>query len=279
MHIVLVMCFYDRLGRWKKHLKRGVTLLQLKYYKYIKQLLEKKDNVKLDFILVGSEKEKSRQTVIEAGLSPDYYYEFCQENYTSVYKVIQDKYQFGYNTAINKYKDTMDVLLTNGSSDFVPIKFFEELIKNELSNSENIPYYYGISSLKLPSSFIFYIFNNTDNCYFVKDSKMKWNGRIIDFEPAHCNFCGGIYGFTKHLLKKINYKISLKDGNENILEKSLINNFNAVPKPLCNWFLNYKIADQDVTNCYDLKKDLVNIKVYNGKDDEVNNFLYLLKNL
>lgn len=47
MHIVLVMCFYDSLGKSNRFKKRNVTLLQLKYYKYIKDLLKEKHGVKI----------------------------------------------------------------------------------------------------------------------------------------------------------------------------------------------------------------------------------------
>jgi hypothetical protein len=275
MNIVLVMCFYDSFGKFNKSEKRNVTLLILKYYKYIKELLKKNHGVKMDFVLVGSEKEASKQTVIDSGLSSDYYYEFSQENYNSHRKIIQDKYEYGYRVALQKYKNTLDLLLTNGSSDFIPTKFFEGLIKNELLNTNNQPYFYGISSLKFKNSFIFYMYDNINNCYFVSDNTRK--DRPNETVCRGINFVGGIYGFNKQLLNNINYKISLPDGNEYVLESEMISK-KAVPKSLCNWFINYKISSQDVTSMAYVQR-VLNIVKYNGECDEINNFVSLLKKL
>ena len=233
LNIVLVMCFFDETEN-----KENITILQLRYYKYLKELLKKEYEVNIDFILLGSEKEKSQKTVIRSRLPLEYYYEFNQEPYLHQH-LVQCKYEYGYRVAIYKYPN-LDILLSNGSCDFIPVKFFRELVITELSNKECNPYIYGIKSNNLPNSLIFLILNDLNNCYTIDNIRRSG-------VPITSKFCGGIYGFNKYLLKNINYDILLTNGHEHLLELMMIENFKAIPKTICDWFINYKIQGCDIT--------------------------------
>ena len=253
------MCFYD-----KTKSKEQITLKQLKYYLYIKKLLFKK-NINIDFILVGSENNKSRNTILNAGFTNNEYYEFNQKKYNSILKIIEKKYLFAWNIAIKKYPK-LDILLTNGSSDFIPINFFINIHRNY---NPNIPYLYGINGFKKKGNIIL-VNNNINNKYILKNINHR---EIYNF-----NFLGGIYGFSKKLLENINNNLILPEGNEYELEKYLMKFGNPVINYLTNFFVNYKIDNSECTS-FDIINDLYNIEKYNNDNSEINNFLEFINNI
>lgn len=241
LNIVIVMGFYD-----KNKIKEELTKVQLYYYKLVEESLI--DKVNLNFVIVGSEKEKSEQTIYDVGFTKNDYLEFNQNifdsndkraPYQKVSILIGKKYDYGYKYAINNYPE-LDILLTNGSSDFIPLSFFKNLIKNYSSNEPQI---FGIEDLYNGHKGYIYLISNTLND-IIKLKGIKGPAIVKDMK---LNFCGGIYGFNKKLIQNLNNTISIPRGNEYVLEQNCINNGNAIPYSNCNWFINFKINNCDVT--------------------------------
>jgi hypothetical protein len=260
LHLVYTMPFYD-----KNKQKEEITLKQLKYYKYIQNVLI--NIAVMDFVFVGSEKEKSKKLVLQAGFSETEYYEFDQTPYQkNVLKIIENKYLFGLDTAIKKYP-SLDVLLMSGSSDFTPLCFFKNLIKNY---DKNIPSIYGINGFKSNGCMIL-VENDIQNShifYKIDNNRMIFNVELMT----------GILGFNKKMLIDIDHKLILPNGNEYLLEKYILKN-GGVVNMCCSFNVNYKISNCEYTSFKNLKMVHKKIEKYKNNIEDVNKFLKFIDNL
>jgi len=259
---VLTMCFYD-----KTPYKQQITFAQLKYYQYIKNIL-KENNIVLNFVLVGSEQEKSKQLVLNAGFREDEYYEWSQPNNMSVLNIIENKYMYAYQKAFDNYPN-LTMLITNGSSDFIPIDFFYNLIEDDITNTE--PILYGIQNFGKDGDkgYVIEVENTLNNMYCLKRMPEMF---------LKTNFLGGIYALNKKLLININYKMYLPKGNEYELEKYLLAIGKAKPKSLTDFFLNYKVYNCDVTSIQDIHR-LYKLQKYSGDNNKVEQIVNFIKGI
>lgn len=266
LNLVLTMCFYD----YSDKSKMAITQAILKYYKYIQTRLHKLD-VNIDYVLVGSENEQSKNLVLNSGFTENEYFEWDQTPFRdNVFKIIENKYHFAWKTATNKYPN-LDVLLTNGSSDFIPFIFFENLIK---FYNKDIPVVYGINSYKY-NGFIILVDNDIQNTYIINNIIDKRTNQRVNV-IYNTEFIGGIYAFNKPLLKRINYNLKIPNGDEYQLERFLISS-GAKIKKLCNHFINFKYNKCDCTPFQTLF-DCYHINKYSNSDPDILNFLKLIHN-
>jgi hypothetical protein len=234
LKIVLTMCFFDN----NNNNKTKITKLMMKYYLFLRNHL--KDQINIKYLLVGSEKNKSKDLVLNLGFEKDEYIEYKQQNISKL-DIIERKYLFAWETAMKLYPD-LDILLTNGSSDFICINYFENLIKNFKYNEPQI---YGINNFNNNGS-VYLLNNNFDNIYQLNSIKNKFINSTT--------FIGGIYGFNKRLLNNLNNKLILPKGNEYKLEEYCLKNGNAVIYFNSNFFINFKIDKSDYTSFKTINK-------------------------
>lgn len=165
MKLVIVMPFYD-----KTYQRECITSLQLRNYIFTRQYIENKyKDVKMHFLLIGSEKEKSLNLIKTNGFSNDEYCEFDQSPYGSVLDIIENKYIYGLSIAKQRHPD-MDILFINGSNDIVDYLFYENAIakfKNDKS-----PQIYGINGFKKGGS-SYFCENNINNILVLNDKSFK----------------------------------------------------------------------------------------------------------
>jgi hypothetical protein len=183
LKIVLTMCFFDN----NNNNKTKITKLMMKYYLFLRNHL--KDQINIKYLLVGSEKNKSKDLVLNLGFEKDEYIEYKQQNISKL-DIIERKYLFAWETAMKLYPD-LDILLTNGSSDFICINYFENLIKNFKYNEPQI---YGINNFNNNGS-VYLLNNNFDNIY--KPTRLDKN--II---KEHIHFFS-FYSFLKDLYNNL----------------------------------------------------------------------------
>lgn len=257
---VLTMCFYD-----KTPYKEQITFAQLKYYQYIKNIF-KENNIVLNFVLVGSEKEKSKQIVLNAGFREDEYYEWSQPNDMPIVNIIENKHMYAYEKAFNDYPN-LQMLISNGSSDFIPIEFFYNLIKEDIVNHTE-PILYGIQNFGEygDKGYVIEVENTLNNMHILKK---------VPNQLRKTNFLGGIYALNKQLLININYKMYLPEGNEYELEKYLVTTGKANTKSLTDFFLNYKVYNCDYTSIETILKIYRPEKYFgdNSKVEQIVNFI------
>jgi hypothetical protein len=226
-----------------------------------------KDKADIHFLLVGSEGIISKEVVSNLGFRENEYLEYKQVD-KCVYKIIERKYLFAWKTSIDLYPD-LDILLTNGSSDFIPITYFENIIHFYNEDESQL---FGINGFNDGGSV--FLLNNTFNDIYQLSTIN--NARIQEM-----NFIGGIYGFSKKLLENVNYNLILPRGNEYVLEKYCLETGKAKLYYSCDYFINFKIDKADVTNFKSIKDIYKPIKIlkYSDKNEMFYLFYNLLKEL
>jgi hypothetical protein len=200
-------------------------------------------SIQFDFMLCGSEGEYSKSLVIKEGFKSTEYIEYKQPdtskmNYGQIANVIGLKHEFMYKTAIATYP-TFNILLSSGSSDFIPTSFFDNLLKI----NSTTPLCLGITPYH-KQGFV-YILNFAEkgeekgkeyDIYKIDSSKSK------EYSPM----LAGIIGFTRSAIRIMNNKIMLPGGNEQTLLKTCMKH-NIQLMPLANYWINIKIKNCDLT--------------------------------
>lgn len=240
VQVVWCMCFYD----YHNRSKRKCTEKMLRFMKYVQAKYH--NRISFDFMLCGSEAEYSRSLILNEGFKKSEYCEYQQPNtskmkWSDVALIIGQKHEFMYQSAIAKYPN-LDILLSSGSSDFIPISFFDQLLTVDYS----LPQCFGITPYHLGG--YVYILNFVENSteydmYRIDSSKSRDQNPML----------AGAIGFSRVAISRMDNKILLPSGNEQTLLKICIEHEIELV-PLADYWINVKIQNCDLTKLENIVK-------------------------
>lgn len=260
------MCFYDKTPK-----KEAVTRMQLQYFKYLKQRFRQRYGIVIDYVLVGSEGEKSLATVLASGLPQEYYYDWPQDPRMSMLTCIQQKYNFAWSTALAQYRDT-DMLITTGSSDFIPYDCICRMAEHECDNVSKAPRLYGISHMSKPGAFTIEVNDSWNHCYMLSNiSKFQGPGP----------FMGGFFAFNRKTLQDLGWSLVFgPKADENRLISAVQRVVTSLECVVCgHWFLNYKVRGCDYTTFEWIANEFPLLHCPVDSLPELNRFVHLLTSL
>lgn len=275
IYIDIFIPFYNHNNDYHRtHLTKKI----FKHYANIKKILQ--DKAIISFTLLGSEKDISKK-LAESYFPNLYYYEFNQDliqNDNRIYndfnKMFEKKMNSGVSISISK---NPNILLCAGSNDYIPIKFFHDVINFFKSD---IPQVYGIDNFYNGCNCVYFAKYNTDKEEFINNNEIWWDG-ISNFcgrEKYH--YCGGIIGVNKNLLDNNAELLKTWGFDEGETERVALNTKNVAKFNSKNlYFFNIKtINDKDLNTLSELNKvNLKKINIYSDIDE--NNRQIILNDL
>lgn len=282
--IIYCLSFYDNVSEDFKDIKQECTRKILRYLQYIKNKFS--ESIEFNFVICGSEGDKSKNLVLSENFRDDEYFEFDQTPYDKKLTLIEKKFEYSLKVAIKKYPD-LDILLLTGSSDFIPEHFFERLLKDD----QSIPKCYGVKSYKSGGSIIYHNFlNDIENtlimdfksCLDARHTAVRKLGRKASHKIIHMNkllsyeLIGGVIGFNKKLVQLMNGCIKFPNGNEYLVYLKAIK-MGAKPMGLCDYWINIKVPGSDL-NPYESQIEFYHCHKFE-MSDEVKNFFELIYSL
>ena len=192
---------------YKTELRKKLTLLQLKYIKYLNNEL-KKNNILLSLTIIG---ESNYKIEIEKYLKfnkENIYINFNQEEYKINYKknffrnyrfknMLHNKIKLGLKYSFQK---NFDISFFMGSNDFMCIDFFLQLKKSFKRNKKQV---YGIhkSNNELNNASFFYEIKN--NIEFKEINYWDGNYSKEMYNSGNFYYFGCLIGFNKLLYSHV----------------------------------------------------------------------------
>jgi hypothetical protein len=224
----------------------NLTKVIFKHMANVKEWLNQTAN--FTFTLLGSENERSRQLAAQFFPASDYY-EFNQNDPIfhgkDFYYMLDYKVKTGMQVAKSK---NPDIILWMGSNDYVPYKFFVDII--EFYNP-NAPQMYGIDNFYNGENAVFYcIYDGHSKSIDIHNEAWWWSG-LSPYPRNKYKYCGGAIGLNKAAYTKYPDIISCWSFDEGedermISEKGDVQKFNSSKL----FFFNIKMKSGTEINSY-----------------------------
>ena len=231
------------------------------YYKKLSIYFRVNNICNITFTFIGSEGEESLNII--RNIFTEYeatYHEFDQSNCLNCLNMhnpifsnmLTNKFKFAYEMSFLK---NPDVVLLNGSNDFVSYNYFQQITNFYNPNEKQL---YGIDNYNNGNNFVFFskknFFNNDDiDLSKNKDNYFLWNGVSNVANRIEYNFCGGSIGFNKHLYNCNKDFILEKciSFDEGLIEKTIMSIYNCVKFNSKNvLYVNLKTNSNTELNTY-----------------------------
>jgi hypothetical protein len=258
IHINIYMAIYNQFIKGTRY---RLTEKIFRHYKHIQMIF--KDRIRFTFTIQGSEKDFSKNLVLEY-FDRNSYIEYDQNGvcigHREFWTMLRKKINIGFRqaTATNP-----DISFWAGSNDYVSINFFEQVLAHY---KEDVPQVYGIDKYQNGNN-ITCIFKHGPEKLDILDDKNEaifwWTGDELHSNRRQFKYIGAIIGLNKKcytMYPDVLYKWGYDEGVniKNILDKGNIDVLNT--RDII--FLNPKIDSRsDITNFNLLKKHILSSKI------------------
>lgn len=258
IHVNIYMAIFNQFEKGSRY---ELTEKIFRHYRHIQTVF--KDRIRFTFTIQGSEKEFSKNLVLEY-FDSDSYIEYDQKGiyvgHRQFWTMFHDKINTGFRqaTATNP-----DISFWAGSNDYISIEFFEQVLAHYKAG---VPQVYGIDKYQNGNN-ITCIFKHGSEKLDILDAKNEaifwWTGEENHHNRKQYKYIGAILGLNKKcytMYPDVLYKWGYDEGVnvKNITDKGNIDILNTRDV----LFLNPKIdSSSDITNFNLLKQNILSSKI------------------